>query len=110
MRPAVLAGFALAVLPAAAAAQTTPYAATVADTRALLRAGPSDKYPETGTLPRGIEVKVDHEEPTNVVNLMDALRASVKGGAAASSERRKPGRTGTAKKAGRTKTRSRKAG
>src|SRR5215204_218709 len=45
--------------------------------------------------------KVDHAEPTNVVNLMDALRASVKGGAAASSERRKPGRTGTAKKAGR---------
>ena len=53
--------------------------------------------------------KVDHEEPTNVVNLMDALRASVKGGGTASSERRKPARTGTGKKSGRVKTRSRKA-
>ena len=54
--------------------------------------------------------KVDREEPTNVVNLMDALRASVKGGGAASAERRKPARSRTVKKAGRAKTRSRKAG
>src|SRR5215218_7960272 len=35
--------------------------------------------------------KVDHKEPSNVVNLMDALRASVKGGAP-SGARRKPAR------------------
>src|SRR5215204_553052 len=35
--------------------------------------------------------RVEHEEPTNVVNLMDALRASVKGGAP-SAARRKPAR------------------
>ena|SRR5215203_6174119 len=53
--------------------------------------------------------KVDHEEPTNVVNLMDALRKSVKGGGSGASEHRKPARSRTPKKAGRAKTRSRKA-
>jgi DNA end-binding protein Ku len=53
--------------------------------------------------------RVEHEEPTNVVNLMDALRASVKGGS--SPERRKPSRAHprAPKKAGRTTARHRKA-
>jgi Ku protein len=53
--------------------------------------------------------RVEHEEPTNVVNLMDALRASVKG--SASPERRTPSRTHSraSKKAGRSTARHRKA-
>jgi len=53
--------------------------------------------------------RVEPEEPTNVVNLMDALRASVKGGA--TPERRKPSRTHSraSKKAGRSTARHRKA-
>jgi len=52
---------------------------------------------------------VDHEEPSNVVDLMEALRASVKGGATA--ERRKPGRSHprASKKGGRSTARHRKA-
>jgi DNA end-binding protein Ku len=56
--------------------------------------------------------KVDHKEPTNVVNLMDALRASVKGGAAKKAPtRRKAERTNhrAPKKAGRSSARHRKA-
>jgi DNA end-binding protein Ku len=54
--------------------------------------------------------RVEHKEPSNVVNLMDALRASVKG--EKTTERRKPARGGhrAPKKAGRTSARHRKAG
>lgn len=54
--------------------------------------------------------RVEKDEPSNVINLMDALRQSVKGGK--SSERRKPARTRhrTPKKAGRSTARHRKAG
>jgi Ku protein len=54
--------------------------------------------------------KVEHEEPSNVINLMDALRKSVKGGAATAP--RKPARSThrAAKKAGRSTARHRKAG
>jgi DNA end-binding protein Ku len=54
--------------------------------------------------------RVEHKEPSNVVNLMDALRASVKGEAAPAA-RRKPARTGhrAPKKAGRSAARHRKA-
>jgi len=62
MRPAVLAGIVLAVLPAAARAQTGPYLAVVSDAEVLLRAGPSDKFPDTGTLPRGTRVVVEAED------------------------------------------------
>lgn len=61
MRPAVVAGLVLAVLPAAARGDGPRYA-TVTDAEVLLRAGPSDKYPDTGTLPAGARVVVDHEE------------------------------------------------
>ena len=62
MRRAVLAGLALALLPAAAAARNGPRYATVADPEVTLRAGPSDKLPEAGTLPAGARVVVDHED------------------------------------------------
>lgn len=53
---------------------------------------------------------VEHEKPSNVINLMDALRRSVKG--EKSAERRKPARPhhGASKKAGRSHARHRKAG
>ena len=53
--------------------------------------------------------RVEHAEPTNVVNLMEALRASVKGGA--TPDRRKPARAHSRapKKAGRSAARHRKA-
>lgn len=56
--------------------------------------------------------KIDRKEPSNVVNLMDALRASVKsGGEKASPARRKAERTShrAPKKAGRSTARHRKA-
>jgi DNA end-binding protein Ku len=51
------------------------------------------------------------EKPTNVINLMDALRRSVKGESAAAGARRKPARGGrrATKKAGRAPARHRKA-
>jgi len=54
--------------------------------------------------------KVEQEKPSNVINLMDALRKSVKG--ESSSARRKPARVShrAAKKAGRSTARHRKAG
>jgi DNA end-binding protein Ku len=55
--------------------------------------------------------KSDREEPSNVVDLMEALRASVEGKAGKKSERRKPAREHhrAAKKAGRSTARHRKA-
>lgn len=61
MRRALVAGL-LLILPPAATAQTAPYLATVADAEVLVRAGPSDKFPETGTLAKGNRIVVDHEE------------------------------------------------
>ena len=63
MRAARLAPFVLAAAPACGFAQSAPFVATVSESEVKLRAGPSDKYPETGTLPRGSRVTVDHEEP-----------------------------------------------
>lgn len=62
MRPAVLAGFVLAALPAVAAAQNGPYLAVVSDAEVLLHAGPSDKFPDTGKLTRGAQLVVEGEE------------------------------------------------
>ncbi|MBX9579389.1 MAG: SH3 domain-containing protein [Gemmataceae bacterium] len=62
MRPAVLAGLTLAVLPAAAAGQNGPRYATVTDAQVTLRAGPSPSYPEAGTLAAGARVVIDHED------------------------------------------------
>jgi hypothetical protein len=62
MRPAVVAGLVLAVLPAAAPAQSGPYFAVVTDPEVIVRAGPSDQFPETGTVRHDARVVVDHEE------------------------------------------------
>jgi hypothetical protein len=64
MRPAALAGFVLAALPAPGFAQTLPYRAVVADPDVTLYAGPSDRFPDTGRLARGTEVVV-HEDAGN---------------------------------------------
>jgi hypothetical protein len=61
MRPALLAGLALAVVPAVGLAQSAPYLAVVADPEVKLRAGPGDKMPITGTLTKDTPVLVDHE-------------------------------------------------
>jgi Ku protein len=55
--------------------------------------------------------KAEREEPSNVVDLMEALRASVEGKAGNKTERRKPTREHhrAAKKAGRSSARHRKA-
>jgi DNA end-binding protein Ku len=58
--------------------------------------------------------RLEHKDPGNVVNLMDALRASVKGdklSATSAADRRKPARTHSRepKKAGRSAARHRKA-
>lgn len=55
--------FALVLLmPAVASAQSGSYLAVVGDVEVRLRAGPSDSFPEAGTLPPGTRVLVDHEE------------------------------------------------
>ena len=63
MRPAALAGLAALLLaPPAVAAEPTAYRAVVTDAEVKLRAGPSDAFPDTGTLPRGAFVIVEKEE------------------------------------------------
>jgi len=62
MRPALFAGLVSLIIPASAYSQAGPYLAVVADGGARLRAGPSDKFPETSTLPKGFQLLVDHEE------------------------------------------------
>jgi hypothetical protein len=63
MRPAALAGLVLALFAShALAAEPAVYRAVVSDTEVKLRAGPSDTYPETGTLARGAAVIVEREE------------------------------------------------
>lgn len=72
MRPALLAGLALACTPAAVLAQTGPYLAVVADAGARLRAGPSDQFPETANLAKGSPLVVDHEEPNGWLAVQDS--------------------------------------
>ena len=59
MRPALIAGLVLVVTPAAGFPQSGPYLATVTDPEVKLRAGPSDKFPETATLNKGSVVLVE---------------------------------------------------
>lgn len=61
-RAAAAAVLAVAAVPAVALAQPGPYLAVVADPEVRLRAGPSDQYPETGTLVRGTRLVVAREE------------------------------------------------
>ena len=62
MRPALFAGFLIACCPVVGLAQSGPYLAVVSDTEVKLRAGPSDRLPETGTLKKGDTVIVHDEE------------------------------------------------
>lgn len=63
MRQVALAGLVIFVLAAhARAAEPTAYKAVVIDIEVKLRAGPSDTFPDTGTLPRGTAVIVEKEE------------------------------------------------
>jgi hypothetical protein len=71
MRRALLAGLVLAVVPAAGLAQSAPYHAVVTDAGTKLRAGPSDQFPETATLPKGFQLLVDHEEPNGWLAVQD---------------------------------------
>ena len=76
-RPAGSAGFAFMTLlafgaaPAAAFAQSGPFTASVVDPEAKLRAGPSDQFPETGTLRKGTFILVDHEESNGWLAVQD---------------------------------------
>jgi hypothetical protein len=71
MRPAILAGLVSLALPASGFAQAGPYVAVVTDVGTRLRAGPSDQFPETATLPRGFQLLVDHEEPNGWLAVQD---------------------------------------
>src|SRR5437016_10772334 len=62
MRPALVAGLAILMLPAFGLAQSGSYYAVVGDPEVPLRAGPSDRFPETGTVKQGVRVVVDHAE------------------------------------------------
>jgi hypothetical protein len=63
MRLTALVGVvALLVASHAAASEPIVYRAVVSDAEVKLRAGPSDKFPETGTLKRGSTVIVEGEE------------------------------------------------
>jgi len=62
MRSALLAGLILVAAPAAGFAQSGPYLATVTDPEVRLRAGPSDRFPETASLKKGDTVLVYEEE------------------------------------------------
>ena len=63
MRTAALVGLAVVLFASHAAAQQTPYRAVVSDSEVKVRAVPSDRLDDTGTLPRGAVVVVEKEEP-----------------------------------------------
>lgn len=62
MRRAPLAGLLVVLLASHARADGTPYKAVVTDAEVNLRAGPSDQFPDTGTLRKGSVVVVEKEE------------------------------------------------
>jgi hypothetical protein len=72
MRSALIAGLTLLCVPVIGLAQTGPYFATVVDPDVKLRAGPSDKYPETATLPKGARLMVVEEVSNGWLAVMDA--------------------------------------
>ena len=62
MRPALV-GLAVVLFASHATAQQTPYRAVVSDPEVKVRAVPSDRLDDTGTLTRGTVVTVEKEEP-----------------------------------------------
>jgi hypothetical protein len=63
MRPTAYVGVAIALLASHSfAADPGVYVANVTDAEVLLRAGPSDAFPDTGSLKRGAQVIVEREE------------------------------------------------
>lgn len=63
MRPTAFVGVALVLFAShAVAAEPNAYRATITDAEVLLRAGPSDAFPDTGSLKRGSAVIVEREE------------------------------------------------
>ena len=63
MRRIPFAGLFVALLAShAGASEPNAYKAVVIDTEVKLRAGPSDTFPDTGSLPRGTAVIVEKEE------------------------------------------------
>lgn len=61
MRPVLFAWLVLIAAPVAGLAQSGPFLAVVTDPEVKLRATPSDRYPETGTLTKGAAVLVVEE-------------------------------------------------
>lgn len=54
-----------------AQSRAAPYLAVVTVPQVVLRAGPSDQFPETGTLQAGMTVWVDHEEENGWLAVQD---------------------------------------
>jgi hypothetical protein len=85
MRRAVAVCLVLAFAPAAGFGQSAPYLAVVADPQVRLRAGPSDRYPETTLLKKGDALVVHGEEngwlavqdPPSVVRSVSWVRTQV---------------------------------
>jgi hypothetical protein len=71
MRPVLFAGLVVLVVPAIGLAQSGSYLAVVADPEVKLRAGPSDKYPETATLTKGAAVLVIQEDASGWLAVCD---------------------------------------
>jgi hypothetical protein len=62
MRSAAVAGLVVVLFAPHVIAQQTPYRATVSDPDVVIRAAPSDRLDDTGTLSRGAVVIVEREE------------------------------------------------
>ena len=71
MRPALLAGLVVALTPVVGFSQSGPYIAVVTGAEVKLRAGPSDRFVETGTLPKGATIEVDHESENGWLAVRD---------------------------------------
>lgn len=63
MRRLAVVGLALLFAPPARAADPVPFHGVVALDEVKVRAGPADRFPETGALARGTAVVVEREEP-----------------------------------------------
>lgn len=63
MRRAAVVGLALLFAPLARAVEPVAFRGVVSVDEAKLRAGPSDNFPETGSLARGVALVIEREEP-----------------------------------------------